>query len=355
MLAFTGAASLCCLTTPSAHAASTSREEFDFQIECDPLHAEGSGSSGYVAMNHRAENRLGLRPPKCELKGTQAGGSFACECADGSKSDGSLSATDTLNIHQGILGGFEWCENKVEEVCGALTTPVESICENEHGVCAITAYSRIPGQAFSELEQTCECYDDRTWLASTPTISSFKFDQATLDETCKAEVARCAPEKSEKQASSAIELPKEILSYPKALGCMNSNGRCRVYSDQNNHWTDCQCFIDENEGFGVEAPWPLETIHDMLVVCKEEILDCPDFDVSEPEDEPEDEAADGEEDKDSDAGPGCPGSEGDHVKPKPDAFPVGCAVNASSLGGRWGLLALAGLGLIARRRRRPNA
>lgn len=381
LLAWTGAASIVLLsgtaqatsfapsTPDSAQVNDPARTEFDFMIECDPLYAEGIGSgpgsliqgSQARSLHSRSENRLGLRPPKCVVQGTKDGGTFECECADGKKTDGPLSAKDALAMHESIGDGFEWCEQKVEAVCGTLTPPVESICENEHGVCAITAYSRTPDQTFSDLEQTCECFDDRTWLASTPTISSFELDQKTLDKTCQTEVARCAPDKAKEQGDSVIELPKETLSYPMALGCMDEHGICRVYSDKNKFWTNCECLSEDDGSFGVEAPWPLDNIKDMLETCREEMKDCaPSQDSDsepEPEDEPEDDA---DAEKDSDAEPGCPDKgqgawpKGGNAEPKPDVLGDGCSMNNRGKGALLALLALPGLGLRTRRRRRSS-
>lgn len=357
MLSLSGAVVTCFFTAATVQAASNSGSsvvsdatqrlgsestEFEFTVDCDPLYAEGTGS-GYHASKRRNtrtsasrlanEGRLGLRPPKCSIEGNQDGGTFSCECADGSKTDGTVSVADAKAMHDNFIDSFEWCEDKVQQVCGKLTQPMESVCENDYGVCAITAYSRTPDLAFSDLEQTCECNDERTWLASTPTISSFKLDQKTLDNTCLAEVARCAPEKSDEQATSAIELPKETLSYPMALGCMDTYGMCRVYSDESEHWTHCECFAQEGGASGVEAPWPLASIPDMLVLCKEELAMCPPEEIPEPEDEPKDENGDTQ--------PGCPDQgelpkgENDDAQPGCPELPKGGKLSPSPRSFRW--------------------
>lgn len=358
LLAWTGVVSICLVTTASVQASfkrdraaeeplnqGADRSEFELMVECDPLHAHGSGA-GYksrVAQIRGARmsgaERLGLRPPKCIVEATQDGGSFACECADGSKSKGKISPVQAHSLHKDAVDSFEWCEGKIEEACGALTPPMESICENDHGVCSIIAYSRTPDAEFSDLEQTCECNDDRTWVASTPVISSFKIEQKTLDQTCRAEMARCAPSRVSERASKAIELPQDILSYPKALGCMDSFGTCKVYSDENKYWTDCRCFADEHEGFGVEAPWPLDSIQDMLFACHEDLDACEPEDLPEPDVEPDTEGGDD--------GPSAP--DGEQVEPKPDILPIGCTLGKAGSSSLLGLLFLC---LLPGRRRR---
>lgn len=338
------------------------RSEFDFTVHCDPFYAEGYGESSDFASRSTKTPRFGLRPPRCVLKADQKGGSFECECVDGKKSKGIISAKEALEMHTDKIDSFDWCEDKVKEVCDIQTPTLSSVCESEHGICAITAYGRKAGKEYTDLEQECHCEDENTWLASTPTNSNFELDQATLDNSCQAELAHCAPSQIEKRASEAIELQDEILSYPKGMGCMNENGMCQVYAYKDKFRTNCECYAFPDEGFGLEGPDVLGGLQDMLALCREEVATCPPDDTPEPEEDPEDDCED-ESDGTHEPSPGSEAESGEgeegagelpdpeKVQPGAKVLPIGCSLTKRGFGGFWGLLAFPALCLWRRRRR----
>lgn len=369
-LILAGVAGLCLLAPITAHASlvsdaadstallgqSTKRQaKFEFTVYCDPVNAEGMGS-GYSRAGQRGSKtpRFGMRPPQCVLKADQSGGSFDCECADGKKHEGKFSDKEALEMHEGVVDSFDWCENKVKEVCKIETPTMKSVCENEHGVCGITAYGRNAGKDYSDLKQECYCKDDQSWTASTPTVSGFELDQATLDKACKSEVARCAPDQVSTQASDAIELPDEILSHPRGMGCMNNHGTCRVFAYKDKFTTNCGCFATPDEEEGVEAPVVLGSLKAMLLTCREELAYCEEETDTDEEKEPEDEPEDAEEGTGGEVEPGDVGDDqpgAGNAQPRPKVLPIGCSLDGSGFGGLWGLLALPGLCLLTRRRR----